>query len=219
MHLQSALSPALVLLDVHLPGLDGFEVLRRIGTSGTPVIMLTAREEEVDKLVALRMGADDYVVKPYSPTEVVARVAAVLRRATPSAGEPGRASLLPDGGGHAEVLQADGVEVDVAATTVRVAGRPVQLTATEYRLLEHLVRSPRRTFSRPAAARSRAAGVGGDGPGRRRAPWQPAEEARCCRRSRSGEHRAWARLPAPARGMTCAASPHASLWRRPGPPS
>ena len=75
-------------------------------------------------------------------------MAAVLRRATPTAAEPGRASLLPHDGEHAEVLEAGGVEVDVAATTVRVAGRPLQLTATEYRLLEHLVRSPRRTFSR-----------------------------------------------------------------------
>lgn len=149
-HLHARLSPALVLLDVHLPGLDGFEVLRRIGTSGTPVIMLTAREEEVDKLVALRMGADDYVVKPYSPVEVVARVGAVLRRATAA----GRAPVSPadpvlrHDGHRAEVLEAGGVQVDVVATTARVAGRPLQLTATEYRLLEHLARAPRRTFSR-----------------------------------------------------------------------
>jgi two-component system response regulator AdeR len=144
--LHARLSPALVLLDVNLPGLDGFEVLRRIGASGTPVIMLTAREEELDKLVALRMGADDYVVKPYSPVEVVARVGAVLRRATPADGAHG--GLLTQDGDRADVLEAGGVQVDVAATTARVAGRPLQLTATEYRLLEHLARSPRRTFSR-----------------------------------------------------------------------
>jgi two-component system response regulator AdeR len=144
--LHARLSPALVLLDVNLPGLDGFDVLRRIGASGTPVIMLTAREEELDKLVALRMGADDYVVKPYSPVEVVARVGAVLRRATPADGAHG--GLLTQDGDRADVLEAGGVQVDVAATTARVAGRPLQLTATEYRLLEHLARSPRRTFSR-----------------------------------------------------------------------
>jgi two-component system response regulator AdeR len=144
--LHARLSPVLVLLDVNLPGLDGFEVLRRIGTAGTPVIMLTAREEEVDKLVALRMGADDYVVKPYSPVEVVARVGAVLRRATTGAVQPDRP--LDEQGDQGEVLQAGGVQVDVAGTTARVAGRPLQLTATEYRLLEHMVRAPGRTFSR-----------------------------------------------------------------------
>jgi two-component system response regulator AdeR len=102
--LHARLSPALVLLDVNLPGLDGFEVLRRIGASGTPVIMLTAREEELDKLVALRMGADDYVVKPYSPVEVVARVGAVLRRATPADGAHG--GLLTQDGDRADVLEA-----------------------------------------------------------------------------------------------------------------
>jgi two-component system response regulator AdeR len=148
--LHARLSPALVLLDVNLPGLDGFEVLRRIGVIGTPVIMLTAREEEVDKLVALRMGADDYVVKPYSPVEVVARVGAVLRRATAAEGAPasGPRWVRHQDGDSAEVLEAGGVHVDVAGTTARVGGKPLQLTATEYRLLEHLARAPRRTFSR-----------------------------------------------------------------------
>ena len=147
--LHDRLTPALVLLDVNLPGVDGFEVLRRIGTSGTPVIMLTAREEEVDKLVALRMGADDYVVKPYSPSEVVARVGAVLRRATPAGDALTRADeQAQHRGDGAQVLEAGGDQVDVAGTTARVAGRPLQLTATEYRLLEHLARAPRRTFSR-----------------------------------------------------------------------
>lgn len=134
MHAQ--LRPDLVLLDVMLPGLDGFEVLRRLRADvapSTPVILLTARDEDVDRISGLRMGADDYVVKPFSPPEVVARVQAVLRRARATDAGP---------------LRLGPLEIDTTGTAVRVHDVPVELTATEYRLLELLARSPRRTFSR-----------------------------------------------------------------------
>ncbi|MGY1607702.1 MULTISPECIES: response regulator transcription factor [unclassified Geodermatophilus] len=130
------LRPDLVLLDVRLPGLDGFEVLRRIRASApTPVIMVTARDEDVDKLLGLHMGADDYVLKPFSPPEVVARVRAVLRRAAPGPRPP-------------RVLRVGPLEVDPAALTATVGGRPLPLTLSEYRLLEHLARSAGRVLTR-----------------------------------------------------------------------
>ncbi len=139
LHLHGRLRPDLVLLDVMLPGLDGFEVLRRLRADAarpaTPVILLTARDEDVDKLVGLRMGADDYVVKPFSPPEVVARVQAVLRRVRPA-------------DGPATPLRLGPLEVDTLGTTARVHDVPLALTATEYRMLELLARSPNRTFSR-----------------------------------------------------------------------
>lgn len=137
LRLHAQLRPDLVLLDVMLPGLDGFEVLRRLRADpspSTPVILLTARDEDVDKILGLRMGADDYVVKPFSPPEVVARVQAVLRRS--------RATEAPG------LLRLGPLEIDTTGTAVRVHDVPVELTATEYRLLELLARSPRRTFSR-----------------------------------------------------------------------
>lgn len=134
--LFTATTPDLVLLDVMLPGLDGFELLRRIrGRGGVPVIMLTARDEDLDKLVGLRMGADDYVVKPANPAEVVARVGAVLRRTLGTSAAPAPISFGP-------------VTLDVEAKQVRVDGFPVPLTATEYRLLAHLAANPGRTFTR-----------------------------------------------------------------------
>jgi two-component system response regulator AdeR len=140
LRLHERLRPDLVLLDVLLPGLDGFAVLRRLRAdalgASTPVILVTARDEDVDKLVGLRMGADDYVVKPFSPPEVVARVHAVLRRAR-------RVPLDP-----ATTIRLGALEIDTAGTAVRVHGVPLDLTATEYRLLELLARAPRRTFSR-----------------------------------------------------------------------
>ncbi len=132
-----ALRPDLVLLDVRLPGLDGFEVLRRIrSTAATPVIMVTARDEDVDKLLGLRMGADDYVLKPFSPAEVVARVAAVLRRAAPAA------PRTPP------TLRVGPLEVDTGALSATVGGEPLALTLSEYRLLEHLARSPGQVLAR-----------------------------------------------------------------------
>jgi DNA-binding response OmpR family regulator len=132
--------PDLMILDLMLPSVDGLEVFRRIrGSADAPaVIMLTARGEETDRIVGLEMGADDYVSKPFSPREVVARAQAVLRRAA-----PGRA-LAQD----ADPLRFDGLEVDPASRNVRVAGRDVALTPKEFELLHLLASRPRVVFSR-----------------------------------------------------------------------
>jgi DNA-binding response OmpR family regulator len=129
--------PDLVVLDLGLPGRDGLDVIRELRrTSSVPVVVLTARGDEADRIVGLELGADDYVVKPFSPKELVARVRAVLRR-TASAGA-----------GGPEVLRAAGVEVDVPRMRVKVEGRPVDLTPTEFHLLTTLVREPGRVFTR-----------------------------------------------------------------------
>jgi DNA-binding response OmpR family regulator len=129
--------PDLVLLDLGLPGLDGLDVTRELRrTTNLPIVMLTARGDESDRVAGLELGADDYVVKPFSPKELVARVRAVLRR-TDSA----RA-------GGAEVLRAADVEVDLRRMRVSAGGRPVELTPTELHLLATLVREPGRVFTR-----------------------------------------------------------------------
>lgn len=131
--------PDLVVLDLMLPRIDGFEVLRRIRVrNGTAVIILTAKGEETDRVVGLELGADDYVAKPFSPREVVARVRAVLRRADRSAA-----------GGDSEqsVVQGDLV-IDPRTREVRLAGRQVSLTLKEFDLLHLLASSPRKVFSR-----------------------------------------------------------------------
>src|SRR4051794_18775825 len=131
--------PDLVVLDLGLPGRDGLDVTREIRrTSNLPIVMLTARGDEADRIVGLELGADDYVVKPFSPRELVARIRAVLRR-TDSAG------AVPGG---REVLRAADVEVDLPRMRVAVAGRPVELTPTEFELLATLVREPGRVFTR-----------------------------------------------------------------------
>jgi len=130
------LRPDLVLLDLMLPGQDGFEVCRRIRARGTtPVIMLTARDEESDKLVGLELGADDYITKPFSPREVVARVRAVLRRARAAEGE-------------GELLRVHDLEIDPQRFRATRAGRVLDLTPTEFRLLTVLARHPGRAFTR-----------------------------------------------------------------------
>jgi two-component system response regulator VicR len=130
--------PDLVLLDLMLPRVDGFEVFRRIrARNGTPVIMLTARGEETDRIVGLDLGADDYVGKPFSPREVVARVKAVLRRAGGEAEEP------PD-----EMLRFDGLEIDPRTRDVVVNSEPVELTPKEFDLLHLFASNPRTVFSR-----------------------------------------------------------------------
>jgi two-component system, OmpR family, alkaline phosphatase synthesis response regulator PhoP len=127
----------LVILDLNLPGLDGLEVCRQIRReSAIPIIMLTARDEEADKLVGLELGADDYVTKPFSPREVTARVRAVLRRAAP-AGVPAR-----------PVLRAGDLALDSARHEARRGERPLELTPTEFRLLEVLMGNPGRVFTR-----------------------------------------------------------------------
>jgi len=123
----------LVVLDVMLPGRSGFEVLRRIREkSEIPVIMLTARGEEVDRIVGLEMGADDYLPKPFNPRELTARMRAVLRRT-----ERGPAAADP---GQAEVLEVGDLALDLGARTVHVSGEDIRLTGIEFGLLEVLVR-------------------------------------------------------------------------------
>ena len=131
--------PDLVLLDWMLPGLDGPEVCRRLrARSNVPIIMLTARGDEVDRIVGLELGCDDYVTKPFSPREVVARVRAVLRRA-----RAGRLEGSRDG-----VLRVGGLVVDTEAHRCWVDGREVQLTPTEFKLLTVLAAHPGRVFTR-----------------------------------------------------------------------
>ena len=128
--------PDLLVLDLGLPGRDGLDVAREIRRwSNTPIVMLTARGDESDRIVGLELGADDYVVKPFSPKELVARVRAVLRRTrTASRGD--------------EILRAADVEIDTAKMRVTVGGSPAELTPTEFELLATLVREPGRVFTR-----------------------------------------------------------------------
>jgi DNA-binding response OmpR family regulator len=127
-----AARPALILLDLMLPLLDGLEVARRVrAESEVPIIMLTARDEEVDKLVGLGLGADDYVVKPYSPREVVARVKAVLRRTNGSAERPSAGSY-----------RVGALSVDLSTYLARCHGEEVALTPSELRLLALLAKEP-----------------------------------------------------------------------------
>jgi DNA-binding response OmpR family regulator len=127
----------LVVLDLMLPGVDGLEVMRRLrGTPAPPaIILLTARGEESDRITGLRLGADDYVVKPFSPAELVARVDAVLRRA-------------PVADGSGEVLRAHDLEIDIAARRVTRGGEEVALTVREFELLAFLARHAGRAFTR-----------------------------------------------------------------------
>ncbi|WP_343048219.1 response regulator transcription factor [Cellulomonas humilata] len=127
--------PVAVVLDIGLPGLDGIEVCRRMRADGdrTPVLFVTARDDEVDRVLGLELGGDDYITKPFSPRELVARVHAVLRRARPVDVE--RLALGP-------------VVVDVPGRRTSVDGDPVHLTATEFDLLVHLLRSPGRVHTR-----------------------------------------------------------------------
>ena len=131
-------APDLVVLDLMLPKIDGREVCRRIRErSQTPVIMLTARGEEIDKLVGLELGADDYVTKPFSPRELVARVKAVLRRS-------GKRDDRDN-----DVLRFDDLEMSGSARTVENKNGPVHLTAREFDLLYFLASNPGHVFSRP----------------------------------------------------------------------
>jgi DNA-binding response OmpR family regulator len=129
--------PDLVVLDLGLPGRDGLDVARELGrTSRVPIVMLTARGDELDRVLGLELGADDYVVKPFSPKELVARVRAVLRRTSEAREE------------RDEILRTADVEVDIARMRVTVAGRPVELTPTEFQLLATMAREPGRVFTR-----------------------------------------------------------------------
>jgi two-component system, OmpR family, response regulator ResD len=131
--------PDLVVLDVMLPNRDGLEICRELRARGaTPIIMLTARGEETDKILGLGLGADDYVTKPFSPGELVARVKAVLRRTS------GAGALAA---GH-EVIHAGDLEVDTAAHRVTRGGATIELTAKEFDLLAHMAAHPGRVFTR-----------------------------------------------------------------------
>lgn len=129
----------LVVLDVMLPGINGFEVLRRIrATSRLPVLLLTARGEDVDRIVGLEIGADDYLPKPFNPRELVARIRAVLRRTRADGGTP----AAPD------IVRVGEIELDPASRTVRMDGKLVDLTSVEFNLLEVLLREAGRVVPR-----------------------------------------------------------------------
>ena len=133
--------PDLLILDVMLPEIDGLEILRRLragSDSKVPVILLTARGQEIDRIYGLELGADDYVVKPFSPAELTARVKAVLRRT-------GTDQLLP---GIHQLVAFEGLKIDPKTREVEVQGNRVELTATEFNLLYFLADHPRQVFSR-----------------------------------------------------------------------
>jgi DNA-binding response OmpR family regulator len=135
----------LVVLDVMLPGINGFEVLRRIrAQSRVPIVMLTARGEDVDRIVGLEIGADDYLPKPFNPRELVARINAVLRRMRPDEDDERQASSM---------LSVGDIEMETGTRTVRRAGEGVELTVVEYDLLEKLLRAPGRIVTREELVR------------------------------------------------------------------
>ena len=128
--------PDIVVLDLGLPGFDGLEAMRQIRATGsTPIVVLTARDTELDKLLGLELGADDYVTKPFSPRELVARIKAVLRRGERS-------------GATTDRIEVGDLSLDVARLRVTAGGRPIDLTATEFSLLATMARDPGRVFTR-----------------------------------------------------------------------
>lgn len=128
--------PDFLILDLNLPGMDGLDVCREIRReSNIPVLMLTARVEETDRLIGLELGADDYVVKPFSPREVVARVRTIFRRVD---GSPS----------PTEIIRIEDLHIDLQAHSVQRAGQPVELTPTEFEILVVLARQPKRVFTR-----------------------------------------------------------------------
>ncbi len=131
-----AIKPDLIILDIGLPDLDGLEVLKRIRTkSDVPIIMLTARAEEVDELLGFGLGADDYITKPATARKLMARVNAVLKRSKSNQVDQ-------------EILRIDDVLIDVYSMQVKVKGLPINLTPTEFRLLHHLAHTPNRAIPR-----------------------------------------------------------------------
>jgi two-component system alkaline phosphatase synthesis response regulator PhoP len=128
--------PDFMILDLNLPGMDGLDVCRTVRRqSSIPILMLTARVEEADKLIGLELGADDYVVKPFSPREVVARVRTIFRRADGELAQP-------------EILRVGDLQIDLDQHSVRVSERNVELTPTEFDILVVLARQPKRVFTR-----------------------------------------------------------------------
>ena len=144
LQLLTAALPDLLILDVMLPGVDGLEITRRLRSVGsTPVILLTARREEADRILGLELGADDYVVKPFSPQELVSRVRAVLRR-TQGAERPPDSSPEQEPG----PLAFEGIAIDGRTRLAHVNGQAVTLTAKEFDLLWFLARHPQQVFNR-----------------------------------------------------------------------
>ncbi|KKC99755.1 MULTISPECIES: response regulator [Photobacterium] len=142
LELHSSMKPDLILLDIQMPKMDGWKVLSELRQkSNTPVIMLTAMDQDLDKLMALRIGADDYVVKPFNPAEVVARVQAVLRR-TLGINQTDRKNML-----RTEPFEVD-LESHEIVVNVEGERHALVLTLTEFKLLTHFIRSPKRVFSR-----------------------------------------------------------------------
>ncbi len=138
LELVEKLSPALLLLDLMLPGMDGLTICKEIRkTSQMPIIMLTAKIDEIDRLIGLEIGADDYICKPFSPREVVARVKTVLRRSAQAADSPA-----------AKKLVAGDIEMNEESREVTIAGQAVSLTPSEFGLLQVMIHSPGRVFSR-----------------------------------------------------------------------
>ena len=136
LHLARRERPDLIVLDLMLPGLDGLDVCRRLRQeSAVPIIMLTARVEEADRVVGLELGADDYVIKPFSPRELVARVRAALRRANGQVGP-------------SPIIRAGDLELDTEALAATIGGQSVDLTTSEFQILTTLARQPGRIFRR-----------------------------------------------------------------------
>jgi len=130
------IKPDLVILDVMLPGKSGLDIAKDLrATSDVPIIMLSARGDEVDRILGLEFGADDYVTKPFSPRELVSRVKAILRRVE---------------GAPAETLRVGDLEIDTGSRQVKLSGQPLHLTTSEYAILLHLARHPGKAFSRQA---------------------------------------------------------------------
>jgi two-component system response regulator ResD len=143
--------PDLVILDIMLPAIDGFEVCRRMRTwSKTPILILTARGDEEDRINGLELGADDYLVKPFSPRELVSRVRAILRRVSAGSNTAAIESLAQNtaANANAAVLRFAGLSIDLLARRVEVNEREIALTPTEFDLLALLARSPDRVFTR-----------------------------------------------------------------------
>jgi len=134
--------PHLIVLDIRLPDMSGFDICRQLRAEGQrqPILMLTARDEEVDKVLGLELGADDYVVKPFSLRELISRIRSLLRRAYGELATPA----------HDERMEFDNIRIDLAQMQVYRDGQLVELTPTEFRLLRYLVQHPNRPFERSA---------------------------------------------------------------------
>jgi two-component system, OmpR family, response regulator ResD len=145
LEMLAQMQPELIVLDLMLPKVDGLEIARRVRQKGNvPIIMLTARGSEIDRIAGLELGADDYVVKPFSPQELVSRVRAVLRRSL----QMGNGAARDQASDGNERLVFAGLEIDVQARTVTASGAQRELTAKEFDLLLVLARHPRRVFTR-----------------------------------------------------------------------